>query len=717
MLPFTSPSRRHGDLAPPQATAEVARTASRVAIVRRALVALVVLCAGLVISPATAQQAGEGGRPGGGLPGFSVPGLGGGIGDPAGRRIQPSTGASTDVVEVIARPAAPRVAAGGDLPVAVIFDIADGWHIWTDDRPFVGDMRRFARFSTAAYTAVEVAGSPPSGVAAHPGFIQWPEVHAIEANLGDGAADYAVFEGRAVAFLPVTIEADAPLGPTTLRLTVSFQACDYSQCLRPVTIEVPVSIEVVALADLGDTGAVPADFAAFVPGVFADIRAGRSAPSLVAFDVFGLRFALDGASQAGFLLLLLVAAAGGMLLNFTPCVLPVIPIKIMGLNAAAGNPARRIALGVAMTLGVIAFWIGLGVAIASVTQFKSINQLFQIPLFTIGVGAVIGLLALGLMGLFEFRLPQFIYRVNPGHDTLVGSFGFGIMTAVLSTPCTAPLMGSAAAWAATQPGSTTLAVFTAIGAGMALPYLVLTAFPGLVRRMPKTGPASDLIKQVMAGLLLAAAAYFVGAGLSGILVDPPSPPSRAYWWVVAGFGFASGAWLLIRTFQISPSLRNRAVFGGLGLAMAALSAFIGLSQTAKGPIDWVYYTPDRFAAAREAGNVVVMDFTAEWCLNCKALETGVLYPKAVSSQLRPELGVVPIKVDITGNNPLGNDMLRAAGRITIPLLVVYAADGTEVFKSDAYTQQQVLDAIAEAKALGGGRRELSGDRSREPAGL
>lgn len=661
------------------------------------LCALLVLALTLVVTPAVAQQRPGAGRPGGGLPGFGLPSTD--FVDPD-AKVELTTGDSTDVVTVTTQTSAPRVAAGGDLTVAVIFEIANGWHTWTDKRPFVGELSRFAQFGGAEYTAVALPknGPQPAGVTAHFGFMQWPEVHAVEADLGEGLSDYAVFEDRAVAFLPVTIAEDAPAGPARLLLSVTFQACDDAQCAKPSSIEVPVEFEIVPIGTGGASGDVSAEFSDFDPGVFAKIRSGAKPPSIVEFDVFGYGFALDGASTFGFTLLLLVAAAGGMLLNFTPCVLPVIPIKIMGLNAAAGNPARRIALGIAMSLGVIAFWIGLGVAIASVTQFKSINQLFQIPMFTIGVGVVIGVLALGLCGLFEFRLPQFVYKVNPGHDTLTGSFGFGVMTAVLSTPCTAPLMGSAAAWAALQPGATTLAVFTAIGTGMSLPYLVLTAFPGLVRKMPKTGPASDLIKQVMALLLLAAAAYFVGAGLSGIMVDPPEPPSRAYWWVVAAFAFAAGAWLVWRTLRITKAAANRAIFGGLGAAMAALSLFIGVSQTAKGPIDWVYYTPERFAEARDAGNVVVMDFTAEWCLNCKALETAVLYPDAVSSQLRPEHGVVPIKVDITGNNPVGNDMLRAAGRVTIPLIVVYAADGTEVFKSDSYTQSQVLEAIEEAKA-------------------
>lgn len=107
--------------------------------------------------------------------------------------------------------------------------------------------------------------------------------------------------------------------------------------------------------------------------------------------------------------------------------------------------------------------------------------------------------------------------IHPEQDTLKGSFGLGILAAVLSTPCTAPFMGAAAAWAATQPPASTLAVFVSIGIGMAFPYFLLSVSPHLVSKMPKTGPASVLVKQVMGLFMLAAAAYFVGIGVEVLL--------------------------------------------------------------------------------------------------------------------------------------------------------------------------------------------------------
>ena len=596
---------------------------------------------------------------------------------------------------------------GGDQPVTVRTE-------WSVDQARPGDQRVLAivfgierhfhinpdadqlpeQLSFLIPTTVEVdTGDAPVTI----GPVQFPLPHTVEVNYTGEPSPLPVFEDGAVFYLPVIVDDAAPPGDVTLRLTVNYQACDAMVCLPPHTVEREVTLTVVSPdAAVATTIQDEAMFADFDASIFSQLQSGKSLPQNVSFDMFGLSFSLDAATSLGLLLLLLAAMFGGLLLNFTPCVLPVIPIKIMGLSRTAGNRMRCFALGVAMALGVVGFWVALGVLIAAVAGFTATNQLFQYPVFTIGVGAVIAIMAIGMCGLFAVRLPQFVYRVSPKHDTLVGSFGFGIMTAVLSTPCTAPFMGAAAAWAATQAPAITLTTFASIGFGMALPYLVLAAAPHLVEKMPRTGPASELIKQVMGLLMLAAAAYFIGVGLAGILVTPPDPPSRLYWGPVALFIVAAGAWLIYRTVKITPSVAKRGVWGVLGV-IAIVGSIYGATQlTAKGPIDWIYYTPDRFEQALADGNIVVMDFTAEWCLNCKALEHAVLQTDVVADILNGP-GVVPIKVDLTGNNVVGNEMLRRTGRVAIPLLVIFAPDGSEVFKSDAYTAGQVTVAIAEAR--------------------
>ena len=616
---------------------------------------------------------------------------------------------SEDAVRVTIEPAAARVAPGSDLPVAIVLDFRPTWHAWSDDRALPASV---ARFDGAIHTSVHVdtgsigagalraAAAPapirpgmPSPDGTAPALVQWPDYSTIEADVGDGRKPYAVFSGQTVIYLPLVVASDAPAGPVTIKGYVQLQACDDSTCVAPADIPFSVSVTV----EPGATMAAPGKrFESFDPAIFAKIHSGKPGDTAVRFDIFGRTFDIDP-TGAGFLALLLVAAAGGLLLNFTPCVLPVIPLKILSISRAAGHPRRCLALGVALSAGVVIFWLALGAAMSLISGFTSANQLFQYPLFTIGIGAVIAAMALGMCGAFSIVLPQRVYMVETKQDTLPGAVGFGVMTAVLSTPCTAPLMGAAAAWAVTESPATVLSVFGSIGAGMALPYLILSAKPSLVERVPRSGPASDALKTTMGLLLLAAAAYFVGSGLSGAMVTAPDPPSTAYWWVVAACAIGAGGYMFARTMALAKAIRTRVVLGASSALIVAISVGVGVRMTDKGPIPWTYYTPERFAEALARGDAVMLDFTAEWCLNCKTLEKTVLESSPVVARIAKG-GVVPMKVDITGSNDPGRAKLKEAGRVTIPFLVVYAPDGTPKLESDLYTPAQVVEAIDRAVA-------------------
>jgi len=496
------------------------------------------------------------------------------------------------------------------------------------------------------------------------------------------------FEGRAIIYLLMKLDEQIKPGSIGLEIKVEYQACSDRYCLFP---EKKLLKETLSVVESGTaTSKINQE-------LFADLDSGALVPSseTVHFNLFGWAFSINTSSGFGWLALLLTAALGGFLLNLTPCVLPLIPIKIISLSHVAQDRKKCFLLGSAMAMGVLAFWTGLGILIALASDFTATNQLFQYPLFTILVGAIIGIMALGMFGFFSVRLPQFIYLINPQQNSTQGSFGLGILAAVLSTPCTAPFMGAAAAWAATQTPLTTLITFSAIGGGMALPYLILAAAPNLVSRMPKAGPSSELIKQVMGLFMLAASAYFLGVGISALLNTPPAPSSKFYWWPVMSFVASGGFWLAYRTMRLATHKIIKTVFVSLGIILIALPIWGAVRLSGEGPIDWVYYTPERFDAAVEQRKIVVMDFTAEWCLNCKALEESVLHNHKITDLLANE-DIIPMKVDITGDNPAGKAKLKEVGSLTVPLIVVFAPDGKAIFKGDFYTVDQVLGAVESA---------------------
>ncbi|UCH23334.1 MAG: thioredoxin family protein [Deltaproteobacteria bacterium] len=567
---------------------------------------------------------------------------------------------------------------GDQVALAVVFNIKDGYHINADTNQIVSS-DNFKPYSTR----VTVKNAPEELTIESPRF---PPAQAFEVDYASG--NLMSFAGQTTVYLPMKLAEQAKAGTIELIIEVAYQACSEKLCYFPKKVTLNEKLRVVK------TDAIPAKINL---EFFYNYEAAASeASGVVSFDLFGWYFSFNVSSRTGLTILWLTAAFGGMLLNFTPCVLPLIPIKIISLSNSAENRQRCLALGVTMFFGVLVFWVGLGATIATVSEFTATSQLFQYPVFTIGIGVIIAIMAFGMCGLFSVRLPEFIYLINPNQETLPGSFGLGVLTAILSTPCTAPFMGAAAVWATSQQPAITLSTFAVIGTGMALPYLMLSAFPALIQKMPKTGPASILIKEVMGLFMLAAAAYFIGGGLSALLNTPPNPPNQLYWWVVMGFSATAGGWLVYRTFRITKKRKLQFFFASLGLIILVGSAYGGLQLTDKGPIEWVYYTPGRFKEAIDSRKIVVTVFTAEWCLNCKALEQGVLNKDKVT-KLFAEDDVVPIKVDITGKNPAGKERLKKIGHLTIPLLVIYAPGGKEIFRGDFYTADQIYQVIENAR--------------------
>ncbi len=644
-------------------------------------------------------------------------------------------GDSRDRVKVSMFASQDKVAAGGDVVIAVVMDHDIGWHSWTNPGNTPEGM---AVFSGAINTEIAVKTADGSPLRAHDGFIQWPGVYGATANIGEGPREYATFAGRAITYLPVSIAADAATGEVWLDVTLSFQSCDDKQCLAPTDVTERVLLQVVDAASLATSPPTlihESDFAKFDPMVWPEIHSGAtphgasasgagtsteaaattagaatSAPRPTFFGISLPR--TEGA--LGVVVLAILSMIGGFILNLTPCVLPIIPIKILTISQHAQTPGRGLMLGVWMALGVVAFWAGIGIPAALFTAAADPSRMFGIWWLTLAIGLLIGAMGVGIMGLFTIQLPTAVYAVNPKADSASGSFLFGVMTAVLGLPCFGFVAGALLAGSATLPPAVIMIIFTSIGIGMAAPYLVLAAKPGLVERIPRTGPASELVKQVMGLLLLAAAAYFVGSGLITLVIDQPYIGKQLHWWAVAVFTIAAGFWMVMRTMQISKAAAPRAIFGLLGIVLAAIAMFFAWDRTATSRVEWErlqassrssdgfvagawnHYTPERFEAARAAGHIVVLDFTATWCITCQVLKATVLDPDPVKSAFEQK-DVVVFEVDLTSNKAPGWGLLRSLGKSGIPLLAVYTPGVDRPWDANAYTAGEVIGALDQAR--------------------
>jgi thiol:disulfide interchange protein len=545
------------------------------------------------------------------------------------------------------------------------------------------------------------------------GAVQWPSPVAVDVDffMTGSPIKYQVYTGQAVMYIPVQITDGAKLGDRSFEIKVGYQACDDTVCFPPTTVRVSTTIELVESAPDADELSV----------IFSGYNANAivSAPTQTSTkpDETSIKQGFVGQIKS-LIILALSAALGGFILNLTPCVLPVIPIKIMTLSQHAGeNRMRAAMLGIWMAIGVVAFWAMLAVPVLAFQGFTDPSRIFGIWWLTTTIGVLIAVMSAGLLGLFQITLPQNVYMINPKADSAWGSFLFGMMTAVLGLPCFGFVAGALVPAAITQGTAFVIVLFTSMGVGMALPYLILSIFPQLVSKLPRTGPASELVKQIMGLLLLAAAAYFVGSGLIALVASKPYLAKLLHIWLAAIFGLLAAGWLTYKTFQISKKPANRLIFTVIAIGIASVGLFVANRFTSDAHEEhelrmaamqeaageglllttvWNDFNPALMQRAIDEGFVVIQDFTAEWCINCKVLEKSVLGVDPVKSLLREE-DTIMIKVDLTGKNPDGEKALADLGRTGIPTLAIYGPGLSEPWVANAYTSSQVVDAINRAR--------------------
>lgn len=401
---------------------------------------------------------------------------------------------------------------------------------------------------------------------------------------------------------------------------------------------------------------------------------------------------------------LFFAFAGGLILNLMPCVFPVLSLKITHfVEEASHDPQRVWRQGLVFTFGVlVSFWILAGVLMFLKEAGHQIGWGFQLqsPVFLLILISVFWMLALNLFGFYEIgaamtRVGQYTIHKHG----LGGAFLSGVLATVVATPCTAPFMGAALGFALTQPAAIALGVFTALGAGMALPYLLLSLFPPLLSRLPRPGLWMIRLKKFM-GLLLAATVAWLGWVL--FLQTGIKTIAAACLMLLILFAVA---YLYGRYFQ-SKSLRWSFPLGMLMLAAVLLSLLtsMGISRYEHGQdlfqkqrlynLDWKDFSPELVDELRASGQPFFVDFTAAWCLSCQVNERLVFGSGKVREEIQ-SLGIVLVKADWTYYSPEITQALAAFGRSSIPFYVLYVPGREPVVLPEILTPGVFLKSLQE----------------------
>lgn len=377
------------------------------------------------------------------------------------------------------------------------------------------------------------------------------------------------------------------------------------------------------------------------------------------------------------------AFLGGIILNFMPCVFPVLSLKVFSLVEQAQEAKQRgrsFKAAAWFSLGILlSFWAVAFVMIAFKAGGKELGWGFQMqyPAFVAGLTLLFFLIALNMWGVFEFGLSLTrLGGLEQNQPKAVSAIFSGVLTVVAATPCTAPFMGSALGFSFAEPFYISLIIFTFLALGMALPYAALASWPSFLRYLPRPGYWMETVKQFLAFPLAFACVYFIWVfakqtslnGAIALLIALIWASLAAWTYGRLALKKTKAAWILV---CIISAICLFTVYWACTTAANVQPTHNSATDTYNGQ-DITTWSPQAVQKALSQGRSVFIDFGADWCLTCQVNEKTVLSNPEIKELFR-ERGIVFLKADWTKRNEEITEALRTYGRSGVPLYVYYEA--------------------------------------------
>jgi thiol:disulfide interchange protein len=597
----------------------------------------------------------------------------------------------------MAVPPSLAVTAGSAAELVVGLSIADTWHIQSH-RP---------SFEYLIPTVLTLG--LPDGWATPT--VTYPPDHTYSPSFSPDPL--AVYEGDVEIHARFEVPASAS-GDVTVPVSLRYQACDDKTCLPPKTLQATTTLVVNAAGATATGEASPATAATAgdATSTVTGDSGGAVAPTATAetapppSPATGSVPAAAPAEKAPAQLLAILGfgVLGGLILNVMPCVLPVLSLKIFGIVDSAGRGRAAVtAAGLATASGIlVSFWLLAAAAVGARAAGAAVGWgvQFQEPRFVAFLAVVVVLFALNLWGLFEVPLPSSMatWAAGKSGEGLAGHFASGLFATLMATPCSAPFLGSAVGFALGQPAPQVFAVFTAVGVGMALPYLLLAAAPGTARLLPRPGAWMETLRGVM-GFLLAAAVVWLLYVLGG-----QASRERLAAVQLALLALGLLVWLAGRLERDVP----RRITWVLALALAVSAVLVARPAPGDGPtstqaagtvhlVPWVPFDRTQAEGLAGEGRLVFVDVTADWCFTCKVNERVVLETEPVAAAFARHQ-VVAMKADWTNHDPAIGAYIAEFGRYGIPFYLLYRPGNPPLVLPELLTQQLVIEAVEAAAA-------------------
>ncbi len=414
--------------------------------------------------------------------------------------------------------------------------------------------------------------------------------------------------------------------------------------------------------------------------------------------------ALTGGDQTPLWVILGLALLGGLILNLMPCVLPVLSVKLLGVVGHGGGERRNVRLSfMATTAGILTGFIALAAILAGLKEAGLAvgwGIQFQQPVFLIAMTVIVTLFACNLWGFFEIRLPRWVSDMGE-HSSHVhglgGHFVTGLFAMLLSTPCSAPFLGTAVGFALSRDAGEIFAVFSVLGIGLALPYITVAVFPGVATRLPKPGHWMITLRRIL-GFALAATGIWL---LSVLYVQVGVAATAAVALLMAA---ACAALFARHKWPHSLGHAGWAVVAAIAVLSFLTPSFLPRDTSGSEPPSsknlkglWVPFDPAKIPTLVIQGKTVFVDVTADWCITCQVNKAFVLSKGDVYKQLKSP-GVIAMQADWTLPNDKIAAYLARFGRYGIPFDAVYGPGAPKgILLPEILTQGAVLKALKRAK--------------------
>lgn len=400
------------------------------------------------------------------------------------------------------------------------------------------------------------------------------------------------------------------------------------------------------------------------------------------------------AASIGLAAALLGALLGGLILNLMPCVFPVLAIKVVGFTRHADDRRGHRISGLAYTAGVITSFVALAaVMLALRAAGEQLGWGFQLqsPVVVAALAALFTLIALNFAGVFEFRsmLPSSVATLEARHP-VPNAFLTGVLAVAVASPCTAPFMGASLGLAIGLPPVQALAIFVALGLGMALPYLLASWVPAVARWLPRPGAWMETFRRLMAFPMFATVAWLVW------VLGQQSGIDGAGALLVLLVALSMVVWALTLRGRTRIVLAGFALASALGVAWAAGSAITrpAAAQAAASAQDrWQAWSPERVEQLLAAGRPVFVDFTAAWCVTCQYNKKTTLADAEILAAFDAGRYAL-LRADWTRRDPDITAALARLGRNGVPVYVVYRQGRAPVVLSEVLGVEEVRAAIA-----------------------